>query len=70
MMTDIWRTQRPERRKCGFCKEQRPCKHGPDPFLYYQFDEIEMVWLCEDCFGIRRNGKHLPDDVFDGEEWL
>ena len=69
MMTAIWSTQRPERRKCGFCKRERDCKHGPDPFLFDRFDEIEMVWLCEDCFGTRKNGTHLPDDEFEGEEW-
>ena len=51
----------PTRRKCQFCKQEKDCRHGPDPFLFSRFDEIEMVWLCEECYSIRANGLHLPD---------
>ena len=61
-MIGIWDYQKPERRRCAFCKQQRDCKHGPDPFLFYNFDEIEVVWLCEECFQIRERGDHLPDE--------
>ena len=66
-----WDKQRPVRRKCQFCKQERKCKHGPDPTLYFFFDEIEMVWLCEACFDVRVTGEHLPD-LGDDEvpEWL
>ena len=58
---DMWRNQKPRRRKCQFCKRQRLCKHGPDPFLFYNFDDMEMVWLCEECYSLRENGDHLDD---------
>ena len=57
----MWNKKRTVRRKCQFCKQERDCKHGPDPFLYYNFDETEMVWLCEECFTVRENGDHIPD---------
>lgn len=56
-----WRTLERTRRKCQWCKQHRPCGHGPDPYLFYFHDEIEMVWLCDDCFHLRRDGGHLPE---------
>jgi len=57
------------RRRCQFCKQIRDCTYGPDPFLYHNFDEIEMVWLCDECRTVRENGEHLPDGD-DGEALL
>ena len=58
---DSWRSQEAQRRKCQFCKQERDCRHGPDPYLFHNFDEIEMVWLCGECYFVRENGLHLPD---------
>lgn len=63
---DSWRSPKTQRRKCQFCKQVQDCKHGPDPYLFYNFDEIEMVWLCSECYFVRENGLHLAnieDDV-------
>jgi len=62
---DSWRRPQTQRRKCQFCKQERDCKHGPDPYLFHFFDEIEMVWLCPECFSIRRDGRHLPESEDD-----
>ena len=59
---DMWRRRKVTRRKCQFCKQERDCRQGPDPFLFYNFDEVEIVWLCDDCYVTRENGLHLPDD--------
>jgi hypothetical protein len=64
-MSDLWPDQEPQRRKCQFCKQERDCKHGPDPFLFYNFDEDEMVWLCSECYSIRESGLHLPESEVD-----
>jgi len=53
------------RRKCQFCKQERECSHGADPYLLNQFDEVEMVWLCDECSFIRQNGLHLPESEDD-----
>jgi len=66
--TDVmesWRTLERACRKCQWCKQHRGCKHGPDPYLFYFHDEIEMVWLCDECYSIRQNGLHLPDGEVD-----
>jgi len=65
MMADLWPDQEPVRRKCQFCKQQRDCKHGPDPYLFHNLDEEEPVWLCEECYFVRENGLHLPDGEVD-----
>ena len=62
----MWQRQKPRRRKCQFCKQHSDCKYGPDPFLFHNFDEEEMVWLCEECYVIRENGLHLDD--WEGDE--
>ena len=62
---DMWNDQQPQRHKCQYCKEEKDCKRGPDPYLYYQFDEIEMVWLCQECYDLRKDGSHLGDDEDD-----
>ena len=61
---EMWRIRKPQRRKCQFCKQQRDCTRGPDPFLFNFYDEIEIVWLCDECFSLREYGDHLDD----GEE--
>ena len=61
----MWRSQPPQRRKCQFCKQERDCGHGPDPYLFNNFDEIEMVWLCDECYDIRKDGLHLPESEVD-----
>ena len=66
-MIDLWENQTPKRKKCQFCKQQRDCKHGPDPFLFYNFDEIETVWLCDECYSLREEGDHLPPEYLDLE---
>ena len=58
----VWGHQQHRQKKCQFCKQERDCKCGPDPFLLFNFDEVEMVWLCDDCYDIRAEGLHLPDD--------
>ena len=63
----LWRDQEPQRRKCQFCKQERDCKRGPDPFLLIYFHEREMVWLCSDCYSLREEGDHLPDAYLDLE---
>ena len=67
----MWRTQKTEHRKCQFCKQERDCGHGPDPFLFNTFDEIEVVWLCSECFDLRKDGGHLADEeeYEDGHEY-
>lgn len=60
-MFDLWPDQEFHRRKCQFCKQERDCKHGPDPYLFHFFGETEMVWLCKECYSIREDGLHLPD---------
>jgi len=67
-MMETWERQRPRRRKCQFCKRRRDCRHGPAPFLFHNFDEIEWVWLCGECFFIRREGLHLSDDDLEKDE--
>ncbi len=52
-------------RKCQFCKQDRECRHGPDPYLLLHLDEIEMVWLCDECYDIRKDGLHLPESEVD-----
>jgi hypothetical protein len=52
---------------CQFCKQERDCKRGPDPFLLLYFHERETVWLCADCYSLREEGDHLPDECFDLE---
>jgi hypothetical protein len=70
-MSELWRKRKPEHRKCQFCKQEHDCTYLPDPFLAGFFDEIEMVWLCDGCFRLRREGKHLPDlDPDEVPEWL
>jgi len=59
-MTSKSDKQTPQRRTCQHCKQPRDCEYGPDPFLCRAFDEVEMVWLCSDCYFIRMNGLHLP----------
>ena len=66
-MMSVWDNQSPERRTCQHCKQVRDCKRGPDPFLFHGFDEIEMVWLCADCYFLRENGLHLPELETEGE---
>ena len=64
-MWDIWETwdeQEPRRRKCQFCKQDRACRHGLDPFLYLFLGETEMVWLCLDCYDLRKDGGHLSEE--------
>jgi len=56
-----WGRSQTTHRKCQWCKQQRDCRHGPDPYLFFFFDEIEMVWLCDDCFALREDGGHLPE---------
>ncbi|MBN2129328.1 MAG: hypothetical protein JW741_07515 [Sedimentisphaerales bacterium] len=60
IVSEIWDNQKPERRKCQFCEQEKDCKHGPDPFLYYYLDEVEVAWLCEECFAVREAGDHIP----------
>ncbi len=64
-MIDMWENQLLAWRKCQFCKQQRDCSRIPDPFLFNFYDEIEMVWLCDECYSIRERGDHLDD--IDGE---
>jgi len=64
-MMEIWNNQPWTRKKCQYCKQEKDCRRGPDPFLFYSFDEIETVWLCDECFVLRKDGDHL-----DGEEDL
>ena len=61
-MMEIWNNQPPTRKECQYCKQERDCRRGPDPFLFYSFDEIEMVWLCDECFSLRKHGDHLGDE--------
>ena len=63
----LWRDQEPQLRKCQFCKQERDCKRGSDPFLLLYFHERETVWLCADCYSLREEGDHLPDECFDLE---
>ena len=64
-LMESWRQVKTTRRRCQFCKQERDCKHGPDPFLFYNFDEIEIVWLCSDCYFTRQDGSHLPESEDD-----
>ena len=66
-MMNMREKQLPAWRKCQFCKQQRDCSYVADPFLFYNFDEIEMVWLCDECYSIRERGDHL--DNIDEEWW-
>jgi hypothetical protein len=50
-----------KRRACQFCKQIRNCRYIEDPFLLHNFDEIEMVWLCQKCLTVRQDGEHLPE---------
>ena len=61
-MMDKWENQPPTRKKCQFCKQERDCRRGPDPYLFNAFNEIEMVWLCDECFSLREYGDHLDDE--------
>ncbi len=61
-MIAMWEGQPPTRKKCQFCKQERDCRRGPDPFLFYSYDDIEMVWLCDECFSLRECGDHLGDE--------
>jgi len=56
---EAWKDQKPVRRQCQYCKQHRPCRRGPDPFLLNNFEEIEVVWLCGACFTLREDGGHL-----------
>ena len=60
-LMESWRQVKTTRRRCQFCKQEQDCKHGPDPYLFDHFDEIEMVWLCDECFALRKDGGHLPE---------
>ena len=63
-MRKRWRILSGTRTTCQFCKQERNCSRGPDPFLLNFFDETEIVWLCDECYSLRRCGGHLGD-----EEW-
>jgi len=65
---DVWKLPGTTRRKCQHCKQTRDCRQGPDPYLYYSHDEIEEVWLCAECFFLRGQGDHLPDEEEDWDE--
>jgi len=61
-MMDVWERPETTHRKCQYCKQPRDCRQGPDPYLFYFHREIEEVWLCDECFGLREEGKHLPEN--------
>jgi len=61
-MMDVWERPETTNRKCQHCKQSRDCRHGPDPYLFYFFREVEEVWLCDECFNLREEGKHLPEN--------
>lgn len=62
---DMRNRQKAERRKCQYCKQERDCRYGPDPYLLHTFDEVEMVWLCGECYDLRKDGEHLPESEDD-----
>lgn len=52
----------PTVRKCQACKTQQLCHYVEDPALLAAYDEVEMVWLCRECYEDRGGDEREFED--------